>query len=481
MSIYTTDIGLEVHVQLKTESKAFSGEKNQFGDIANSNLSYTSLALPGTLPMLNKKTLEYAVTLGLALECEIAEYSYFDRKNYSYPDLPKSYQITQDAMPICKGGHFMFRTSNGIKKINIHHIHIEEDAGKSIHDLDENVSCIDLNRAGTPLLEVVTEPEFKSGQEVYDFIAAFQTLLRFLDVSDANMEEGSLRVDCNISVREANDARLGTRTEIKNVNSKKFARDAINYEADRQVKIIQQGRQVIQESRQHIPEQGITQSMRRKEDALDYRYFPEPDLGGFQVNNEWLDHIKATMGRKPQEVFEDLIHKHALDEDSASILSSNKTMANAYYILIERIDEAKVVSDFIIQQSAHIPQFNTIGTTDNFLIDQIVELLEMVRDNKVSVSSAYKTIVPALSAHIKQSIEAFAKSKNIIQEEVNSRHVELCQKIITDHPKEAKSYINGKKALIGFFMGQFMRESQTSTDPKEIQRIFVNLLSKKDD
>jgi len=277
-SSFDTVVGLEIHVQLNTKSKAFSNDKNSFGDLPNENIHPVSIALPGALPKINRGQVFSAVKLGIALQSTINKESYFDRKNYFYPDSPKGYQITQDGGPILLGGQFRFKKGDGYKSIRIHHVHMEDDAGKSIHDIDNNHTMIDLNRAGTPLLEVVTEPDFCSGQEVSDFLAAFQVLIRYLEISDANMEEGSLRCDCNVSVKPAGQIALGTRCEIKNINSKKFAKIAINHERDRQIRIIQQGAEVEQETRLFNAETLATYTMRKKEDALDYRYFPDPDL-----------------------------------------------------------------------------------------------------------------------------------------------------------------------------------------------------------
>ena len=290
-SSYETVIGLEIHVQLNTKSKAFCRDTNRFGDNANTNISEVSLALPGTLPNLNRSQVLSAIKLGVSLDCDINKNSRFDRKNYTYPDLPKGYQITQDQKPICIGGQFTFKTGENYKTIRLHHIHMEEDAGKSIHDIDKTLTCLDYNRAGTPLLEVVTEPDFRSGQEVSDFMSAFQTLIRYIDISDANMEEGSLRCDCNVSVRTDANAPLGTRAEVKNVNSKKFAKQAIEFEAERQWGIITAGGEVIQETRLFEAESGKTYSMRKKEDALDYRYFPDPDLQSIIIADKVIKNL----------------------------------------------------------------------------------------------------------------------------------------------------------------------------------------------
>lgn len=311
---YEVVIGLETHVQLATHSKAFCGDDARFGGEPNTHISTISLGHPGTLPHLNKRQIEFAVRLGLALGCQINLRSTFDRKNYFYADLPKGYQITQDRLPICVGGSLRISTKDGDKEVQIHHIHMEEDAGKSIHDLDPNDSLIDLNRAGVPLLEIVTEPDLRSADEVDAYMTAMRQLVRYLEISDGNMEEGSLRCDCNVSIRRLGDTHLNARCEIKNMNSMRFARRAIEYEVSRQAQIMEAGGKIAQQTLNFDPETGTTSPLRSKEDAHDYRYFPEPDLPPVVILPEYLEAIKMQMPPLPWELLEQFKNEYGLTD-----------------------------------------------------------------------------------------------------------------------------------------------------------------------
>ena len=321
--IYEAVIGLEVHIQLNTESKAFCADRASFSTTPNSQVSIISLAHPGTLPRVNSSQVTSAIKLGLALGCDINQKTYFDRKHYFYADLPKGFQTTQDSMPICVGGLVNFLLDKEIRTCRIHHIHMEEDAGKSLHEDGEDYSLIDLNRAGVPLLELVTEPDLHSADEVFEFIHALRKMVRFLDISDGNMEEGSLRCDCNVSVRRKGESILNPRSEIKNVNSARYAKRAINFEIDRQIKLLQEGKKTIQETREFIPESGITRPLRGKEEAHDYRYFPEPDLPPVIISDEEVSDIKKTIPALPIQCYRNLIENHDLSHADAIVISEH--------------------------------------------------------------------------------------------------------------------------------------------------------------
>lgn len=474
--VFETVVGLEIHVQLNTQSKAFCRDANHFGDQANTNVGAISLGLPGTLPSVNRGQVLSAIKLGVALGCTIDKASHFDRKHYTYPDLTKGYQITQDDKPICLGGSFTFKSENKEKTISLHHIHMEEDAGKSIHDISDDVTCLDYNRAGAPLLEVVTEPDFRSAQEVSDFIGAFQNLVRYLEISDANMEEGSLRCDCNISVREHAQDPYGTRTEIKNVNSKKFAKQAIRFEAKRQWDIIKDGGQIVQESRLFDAAKGETFSMRKKEDALDYRYFPEPDLQSIVLTDQLIQNIHDSIDMIPSSAKLNLTSEHGLNESLADTICSEKSLVYLFHQMNAKVNNGKLVANFIANQFVSVK--NEIETEQfESKISAFVTMLQLINSDKLSASTAYTILIPIIIDSSDINIEKTAIELNIFQEENGTDIQEICQGIIDEYPQKAMAFKKGKKGLLGFFMGQFMKTGDKSKNPKDIQKVFEKLLN----
>ncbi|NNE15708.1 MAG: Asp-tRNA(Asn)/Glu-tRNA(Gln) amidotransferase subunit GatB [Saprospiraceae bacterium] len=473
---YETVVGLEIHVQLNTASKAFCRDRNHFGDEPNTNVSAISLALPGTLPMINRSQVISAIKLGVALDCEIDKSSSFDRKNYCYPDLPKGYQITQDAKPICIGGKFTFKTGETYKTINLHHIHMEEDAGKSIHDIHDDKTCLDYNRAGTPLLEVVTEPEFRSGQEVSDFINAFQILIRYLEISDANMEEGSLRCDCNVSVRSKGELKLGTRAEIKNVNSKKFAKQAIEFEAKRQWTILQKGGKVKQETRLFNTANGETYAMRKKEDALDYRYFPDPDLQTIILADQFIENIKLSIDHLPWEANSMLVNDYKVAKKTAETLSADKTLVQLFIYLNIKVDDATLVSNFIANQYISIDKTIQQDKLESTL-NSFAEMLTLIKNKELSASTAYKQLIDFILKNPEANIRKEAENKQILINANDDNFEEACKEILNQFPDKVKAYKAGKKGLMGFFMGQFMKNGPKGINPKDVQECFEKLLT----
>ena len=472
---YDTVIGLEVHVQLNTASKAFSSERNSFEKDPNTNISAVSIALPGALPRVNTNQVRSAIKLGIALESAINKENSFDRKNYFYPDSPKGYQITQDESPIVIGGQFTFKTGDDKKTIRIHHVHMEDDAGKSIHDLSETDSMIDLNRAGTPLLEVVTEPDFSSGQEVSDFLAAFQNLLRYIEISDANMEEGSLRCDCNVSVKPTGQKELGTRCEIKNINSKKFAKTAIKYERNRQIKVIESGHTISQETRLFDSKKGVTYTMRKKEDALDYRYFPDPDLQTIVIQDKMIEELQSEIDFLPWTAENILLEKGVSEKNSAE-LSVNKNYVIYFITLNHYVNNPKLVSDFVLNHIA--PRWTELTAFDHHKAkDNWVELLKLIQDKKVSPSAAYQTLVPEIIKDLSTPVSELAQKHNLLISESSANEIpDLCSSIISKHPDKAQAYQKGKKGLIGFFMGQAMRSGK-KYDAQDLQKEFEKQLN----
>lgn len=473
---YDTTIGLEVHVQMNTNTKAFSGDANSFGDDPNTHISAVSMALPGALPRTNALHVNAAVKLGIALNSAINQVTSFDRKNYFYPDSPKGYQITQNEKPILVGGQFTFTTEGTEKTIRIHQVHMEDDAGKSIHDLSDTRSMIDLNRAGTPLLEIVTEPDFETGQEVSDFLAALQILVRYIDISDANMEEGSMRCDCNVSIKPAGQKELGTRCEIKNINSKKFAKTAIKYERQRQINLVEKGATIDQETRLFDAKKGVTFTMRKKEDALDYRYFPDPDLQNIHITDSHIKKLKEETSLLPWTAKKQLIEEHGVSERNAINLAIKKNYVLYFIALNDEIKQSKLVSNFILNHIA--PRWSVLETLDQTqLKSRWIELLTLINDDKISASTAYQNLIPKIISDPSVSVLKLAEEENLIIEENTGDGLNiLCQEIIDANPAKVKAYKKGKKGLIGFFVGQAKRTGATF-NPQDLNKEFERLLA----
>jgi aspartyl-tRNA(Asn)/glutamyl-tRNA(Gln) amidotransferase subunit B len=464
---YETIIGLEVHVQLATKSKAFCADDTTFGADPNTHISVVSLGHPGTLPKLNKKQVEFAVRLGLALNCEINPRNTFDRKNYFYADLPKGYQITQDASPICLGGSFEIKVGEEKKTIRLHHIHMEEDAGKLIHDIDPNHSLIDLNRAGVPLLEIVTEPDFRSAEEVDVFMNAMRQLVRYLEVSDGNMEEGSLRCDCNVSVRKKGDTQLNERCEIKNMNSMRYARQAIKFERKRQIDLMEKGERVAQNTLNFDPATGTTSPLRQKEDAHDYRYFPEPDLPPIVLSNEYIEKIKSEMPQLPNELIEKLITEFQLPKYDVELLTEEKETAIFFLEICEATKNYKAVSNLIINKIKPFCNEEKMAISALKVSSKsFAEFADLIESGKVSSSIAYQRLFPALISTPEKAPEILAQELNLIQSNDEDFLEKIVNEVLEKNPKEVEAYQKGKKNLIGFFMGQVMKNSRGKAEPK---------------
>lgn len=476
---YETVIGLETHVQLDTQSKAFCSDATDFGAPPNTQISPISLGHPGTLPRLNKKQVEYAIKLGLALGSKINMFNAFDRKNYFYADLPKGYQITQDRKPICIGGQLRVTTGAGEKAIRIHHIHMEEDAGKSIHDTPGPYSQIDLNRAGVPLLEVVSEPDLRSAEEVDAYMAAMRQLVRYLGISDGNMEQGSLRCDVNVSVRPKGQQAFGERCEIKNLNSMRYARRAIAYEVKRQIQLIENGGQVRQETLSFDPNTGVTSPLRDKEDAHDYRYFPEPDLPPIVVDAEDLRRYHQELPALPWQLRERLSEEYGLPAYDVNLLTEEQQPALFFLELAQHTDLYKAAANLIINKV--LPYSNEAGMdlSDFPLgVDQLARLLALIEEGKVSNTAAYQQLFPAmLDAPGTPPLE-LAQQLNLLQTSDAGALEQVIDQVIAANPEEVARYQKGKKALIGFFMGQVMKASRGKADPKVTNQLLREKLAK---
>ncbi|MEM6318402.1 MAG: Asp-tRNA(Asn)/Glu-tRNA(Gln) amidotransferase subunit GatB [Bacteroidota bacterium] len=474
---YETVIGLEVHVQLGTKSKAFCGDDASFGAPPNTHISTISLGHPGTLPRLNKRQIEYAVKLGLALGCRINQENRFDRKNYFYADLPKGYQITQDRMPICVGGGMDVTTEEGTRHIRLHHIHMEEDAGKSIHDIAPNASFIDLNRAGVPLLEIVTEPDFRSSMEVDAFMNGMRQLVRYLGVSDGNMQEGSLRCDCNVSVRLKGETKFNERCEIKNMNSMRFARKAIEYERKRQIDLIESGRKIAQQTLNFDPVSGVTAPLRDKEDAHDYRYFPEPDLTPVVISDSYLADIKKEMPALPWELQQEFTEKYQLSAYNAKLLTEERATALFFKELTTKTNNYKGAANLIINKiNPWLSETKSAISDFPATHEQLSALIQLVDDGKVSNTIAYQRIFPQLLTTKKMPLE-IAESMNLLQSSDDDFLAQLVQDVLDKNPDKVKAYKKGKKGLIGFFMGQVMKASKGKAEPKSTNALLVKKLA----
>lgn len=473
---YEAVIGLEVHVQLNTQSKAFCGDAIQFGAQPNLHTSPISLAHPGTLPRINKAQVIKAVQLGLAIGSTINPISYFDRKNYFYADLPKGYQITQDANPICIGGTVPVFLGENLKSFQIHHIHMEEDAGKSIHDQDPTFSLIDLNRAGVPLLEIVTEPDFRSADEVAGFMTALRQLVRYLDISDGNMEEGSLRCDVNVSVRKKGVQTLGNRCEVKNMNSMRFAKKAIEYEFKRQIDILEKGGEILQQTRSFDPDSGTTAGLREKEDAHDYRYFPDPDLPPLSISKEELKDLQAKLPPLPWTLVKEFQEEIGLSKYDSDLLTENKEVALLFKDLLEKAPKAKTLANLFINKI--IPILRTEKEIKLPIEEgKIIDLLKLIDEGIVGNSAGTSALFPALLDQPNKTVVELAQELNLIQSENQDFLGDLAKEIMKANPDKVNAYRKGKKGLIGFFVGQLIRNSKGKADPKKANQILTELLN----
>ena len=474
---YETVIGLEIHVQLGTKSKAFCGDDARFGGEPNTHISTISLGHPGTLPRLNKKQIEYAVRLGMALGCEINQKNNFDRKNYFYADLPKGYQITQDRHPICLGGSVDVEVDGKKRTIRIHHIHMEEDAGKSIHDQDPNGTLIDLNRAGVPLLEIVTEPDLRSPEEVDALMTSMRQLVRYLEVSDGNMQEGSLRCDCNVSVMPKGSSTYGERCEVKNLNSMRFARKAIAFERKRQIDLIEAGGKVRQQTLNFDPDTGVTSPLRDKENAHDYRYFPEPDLTPVVISNDYLEGILDTMPPLPWELKERFTTEFKLSEYDAQLLTEEKETAIFFLELTKHAKNPKACANVIINKiKPWVAEQKTSIKAFPIAAPSLAALLQLIEEGKVSNTVAYQKLFPALLKTPQKSPLELAESLNLIQSSDSNFLEQLVEEVIAANPDKVKAYQKGKKGLIGFFMGEVMKKSKGKAAPKETNALLQEKL-----
>lgn len=461
---YEPVIGLEVHAQLSTESKIFSPESTEFGGEPNSHVNQICLGMPGVLPVLNKKALEYAVRAAIALNCELHTTSRFARKNYFYPDLPKGYQISQFEEPFSSNGWLDIQVDGKTKRVRITRIHMEEDAGKLIHDQSASVSLVDLNRAGTPLIEIVSEPDIESAEEAVEYMKKIRSIVRYIGVCDGNMAEGSLRCDANVSVRPKGSKELGTKAEIKNVNSFKFVQRAIEYEIRRQIQTLESGGEVVQETRLFDTTKGVTFSMRSKEEAHDYRYFPDPDLLPVEIEQSMIDEIKETLPELPEQRLQRFMSEYKLPDYDAGVLTDSKEIADYFEETLKDGAEPKTVSNWIMTEV--LRELKEEEEIDSFIVTPLMlsELIGLIGDGTVSGKQAKDIFSDMVSSG--ESPKEIVKKKGIEQISDQSEIENIVKEILEKHPDEVERLKGGDDKLMGFFVGQVMKATKGKANPK---------------
>ena len=475
LSMWETVIGLEVHVQLATDSKLFSSSSTNFGSEQNTQASIIDLAMPGVLPVLNKKAVNMAIMFGLAVDAKIADKSIFARKNYFYPDLPKGYQISQYELPVVYDGKLEINVDGKSKTVGITRAHLEEDAGKSIHDLFDGESAIDLNRAGTPLIEIVSEPDMRSAKEAVTYLKKIHSIVKSLGISDGNMEEGSFRCDANISLRKPGED-FGIRAEIKNINSFRFVENAINYEVDRQQDILESGEAVNQETRLYDPKRDETRPMRSKEEANDYRYFPDPDLLPVEITEKQISDIEKSLPELPDAKKKRFIEEYGLKNDDAEILSSSLELSEYFEKASSYVSSKfQLLANFILSEVIGLCNKDNLDISEAPVDPEAVsKLVTYVNDEKISIKQAKDVLNE--SWQNKAGVDEIIKSKNIEQISNVDLLLDEAKKILEKHPKEVQDYKNGKDKLMGFFVGQIMKETQGKANPKALNQILNKLL-----
>jgi aspartyl-tRNA(Asn)/glutamyl-tRNA(Gln) amidotransferase subunit B len=475
IKMYEAVIGLEVHLHLKTKTKAFCGCSTEFGNAPNSQVCPVCLGFPGSLPVLNKSALEYAVKVALALSCKAQNFTKFDRKNYFYPDLPKNYQISQFDLPLSKDGFLDINIKDAAKRIRIRRVHMEEDAGKLIHQ--KTTSLVDFNRSGMPLLEIVSEPDMNSPEQAYEYLTTLKSTIEYLEVSDCDMEKGSLRCDANISLRKKGAEKLGTKAELKNMNSFKAVRDALTYEIERQSRLLESGEQVIQETRLWDPQESATVSMRTKEEAQDYRYFPEPDLPPFLISDEMIEAIRQSIPELPKEKIIRFIREYGLSEYDAKILVIKKKDADFAEECLRAYQkkDKKAVVNWLIGPLLSEANSRNCGLVDLAVpVSDFLELISYVENSEISNLSAKQVLTEMIDT--KDKAKEIIKEKNLIQISDSSALEAVIDSILRDNPKSIQDFKSGKSNALMFLVGQAMKKSQGKANPKILQELLKRRL-----
>jgi len=465
-SKYEPVIGLEVHVQLQTKSKLFSSDANQFGRKPNTQVNAITLAHPGTLPKMNRKAVEYAVKMGIACNCRIESLNCFARKNYFYPDLPKGYQISQHTTPICVGGYITISVNGNEKQIHLNRIHLEEDAGKSIHDAVDGFTCLDYNRAGTPLIEIVTEPCIHSAEEAFQYLTEIRKLVRWIEISDGNMEEGSLRCDANISIRPTGSSELGTKVEVKNLNSIRNVKKAIEYEIERMINLVESGQIITQQTRSFDATNDTTFAIREKEEANDYRYFPDPDLVPFFINQSYIDDIKKSMPALPHALKSTFQTHYGLSAYDAHQLCEDKHTAFYFIATTNYSHNYKAIANFILGPlKQHVNELGIDFEKISLLPQTLAGIIALIDEGKINFSTAANKLLPAIINN-NDNPAITAEKLNLIQVSNEDAISTWVQQVINAMPDKVNEYKKGKKGLIGLFVGEVKKISKGKADPK---------------
>ncbi len=469
-------MGLEVHTELATKTKIFCGCSTEFGGEPNTHVCEICSGMPGTLPLLNKRVVEFAIRTGVATNCTITQNNKFDRKNYFYPDLPKAYQISQLYLPICRNGYIEVNTKDGEKKkIGIHEIHMEEDAGKLIHDEFEDCTLVDYNRCGVPLLEIVSEPDFRSAEEVIDYLSKLRAILQYTGVSDCKMQEGSLRADVNLSVRPKGQAEFGTRTEMKNLNSFHAIERAIAYEAQRQIELIEDGEKVVQETRRWDDNKGYSYAMRSKEDAQDYKYFPEPDLPPIEISDEQIEEIKSTMPELPEEKRERYLNELGLPEYDTGIIAGDIALVKFFESTLKKCDSPKDVANWIMGEVMKLLNDSATLTENNPLKPEaLAAVINMVKSNKINRGTGKKVLEKVFTDGVDP--EKYVEENNLAQVTDLSALRPIIEQVIAENEKSVSEYKAGKTQAMGYIMGQAMRALKGKAPAQEVQKILKEIL-----
>lgn len=469
-------MGLEVHTELATKTKIFCGCSTEFGGEPNTHVCEICSGMPGTLPLLNKRVVEFAIRTGVATNCTITQNNKFDRKNYFYPDLPKAYQISQLYLPICRNGYIEVNTKDGEKKkIGIHEIHMEEDAGKLIHDEFEDCTLVDYNRCGVPLLEIVSEPDFRSAEEVIDYLSKLRAILQYTGVSDCKMQEGSLRADVNLSVKPKGQAEFGTRTEMKNLNSFHAIERAIAYEAQRQIELIEDGEKVVQETRRWDDNKGSSYAMRSKEDAQDYKYFPEPDLPPIEISDEQIEEIKSTMPELPEEKRERYLNELGLPEYDTGIITGDIALVKFFESTLEKCDSPKDVANWIMGEVMKLLNDSATLTENNPLKPEaLAAVINMVKSNKINRGTGKKVLEKVFTDGVDP--EKYVEENNLAQVTDLSALRPIIEQVIAENEKSVSEYKAGKTQAMGYIMGQAMRALKGKAPAQEVQKILKEIL-----
>ena len=472
---YETVIGLEVHVELATKTKIFCGCSTAFGGAPNTHTCPVCTGMPGSLPVLNKQVVEYALAVGLATNCEINQYCKFDRKNYFYPDNPQNYQISQLYLPICRNGQVEINVDGRKKNVRIHEIHMEEDAGKLVHDPSTGNSLVDFNRSGVPLIEIVSEPDMRSAEEVIAYLEKLRMIIQYLGASDCKLQEGSMRADVNLSVREVGTEEFGTRTEMKNLNSFSAIARAIEGEMERQIDLIEDGKKVVQETRRWDDDKEYSYPMRSKEDAQDYRYFPEPDLAPIVISDEWLDEIRSRQPEFRDEKQARYKEQFGLPEYDINIITEDKTLTDLFESCIELGAAAKEVSNWIMGDIMRLLKEKEMEASDiHFSPENLVKMIQMIESGAINRKVAKKVFEAIFDEDVDPEVYVEENGLKTVNDEGALRKV--IEEIIANNPKSVEDYKAGKKKAMGFFVGQTMRAMKGKADPAMVNQILKEIL-----